>query len=83
MFKKWMKKFVALLAKEKGKKAINEWESDDCDILQALYSVFKKIRTILFPYLLVNLFKQWYISSVRSYKYLNKFISIKTMALTF
>ena len=52
-----MKKFVALLAKEKEKKAINEWESDDCDIFQALYSVFKKIRTILFPYLL-NLFKQ-------------------------
>ena len=34
-----MKKFVALLTKEKGKTAMNEWENDDSDILQALYSV--------------------------------------------
>ena len=33
-----------------------------------LYTVYiKKIRTILFPYLLVNLFKLRYISSVQSY----------------
>ena len=34
--------------------AKNEWETDDFDFLQALYSVFKKIRTILFPCLPVN-----------------------------
>ena len=70
-----MKKFVALLTKEKGKMAINEWENDDSDILWALYSAYKKIRKIIFPYLLVNLFKQRHISSMKSYKYLNKFIS--------
>ena len=37
-----MKKFVALLTKEKGKMAINEWENDDSDILWALYSADKK-----------------------------------------
>ena len=58
LFKEQMKKFVALLTKEKGKTALNEWENDDSDILQALYSGYKKIRTPLFPYLLVNLFKQ-------------------------
>ena len=26
---------------------INEWENDDTDILYTLYSVYKKIRTIL------------------------------------
>ena len=30
-----MKKFVALLTKEKGKTAMNEWENDDSDILRA------------------------------------------------
>ena len=34
-----------------------------------LYTVYIKIRTIPFPYLLVNLFKQRYISSVKSWKY--------------
>ena len=33
-----------------GKTAKNEWENDDSDFLRALYSVYKKIRTILFPY---------------------------------
>ena len=33
-----------------GKTAMNESENDDSDFLQALYSVYKKIRTILFPY---------------------------------
>ena len=32
-----------------GKIAMNEWENDDSDFLQALYSVYKKVRTILFP----------------------------------
>ena len=57
-----MKKFVALLTKEKEKTVMNEWENDDSDILRALYSVYKKITTILFSYLLVYLFKQRYIS---------------------
>ena len=54
---------------------MNEWEKDDSDILQALYSVYKKFRPILFPYLLVNLFKQTYLTSAKSYKYLIKFIN--------
>ena len=45
------------------------------DILWALYSVYEKIRTILIQFLLIKLFKQSYISSVKRYKYLNKFIS--------
>ena len=40
-----------------------------------LYSAYKKIRTIRFPYLPVDLLKQSYISSVKSYKYINKLIS--------
>ena len=43
----------------------------------ASYIVYKTITTILFPYLLVRLF------IVKSYKYLNKFLSLKTMVLTF
>ena len=35
-----MKKFVALVTKEKGKTAINEWENNDSDKLRALYSIF-------------------------------------------
>ena len=64
-----MKKFVALLTKEKGKTAMNEWENDESDILWSSYIVYKKIKTILFLYLLVNLFKQRCISSIKSYKY--------------
>ena len=64
-----MKKFVALLTKEKGKTAMNEWENDEFDILWSSYIVYKKIKTILFLYLLVNLFKQRCISSIKSYKY--------------
>ena len=33
-----MKKFVALITKEKGKTAMSEWGSDDSDILRASYS---------------------------------------------
>ena len=51
LFKEWLKKFVTLLTKEAGKTAMNDWENDDPDILWALISVYKKIRTILFPYL--------------------------------
>ena len=78
-----MQKFVALLTKEKGKIATNEWEIVGSDILRALYRVYKKIRTILFSYSLIKLFRQRYISSVKSYKYLNKFIIIRTNGLLF
>ena len=54
--------------------AENEWENDS-NFLQALYIVNKKLGQIFFHNLLVNLFKQRYISSVTSYKYLNKLIS--------
>ena len=54
---------------------MNDWENDDFDILQALYIIYKKIMTTPFPYLLFNLLKQSYISSVKSCKCLNKIIS--------
>ena len=41
----------------KGTMANNQWNNDDSDILRTLYSVYKTIRAILFPSLLVNLFK--------------------------
>ena len=78
-----MKKFVTLLTKKNRKMATNEQENDASNILQTLYSVYKKIRTILFPCLLVNLFKQRCISSVKSYVWSNISISIKTMVSTF
>ena len=31
-----------------GEMARSEWENDDSDFLQALYSVYKKIRTTFF-----------------------------------
>ena len=37
-----------------GKTAKNEWENDDSDFLRALYSVYKKIRTIFFHTLLAT-----------------------------
>lgn len=43
-----MKKFVALLTQEKVKTAMNDWENDDSDILQVIYSVYKKIKIVLF-----------------------------------
>ena len=51
--------------------AKNEWEKVNSDILQILYSVYKKIeqffdRTILFPQ---NLSKEEYFTSVKTYKY--------------
>ena len=51
------------------KTARNEWENDDSDFLPALYSVFKKIRTIFFHTLLAIH------HSVASYKYFKKLIS--------
>ena len=33
MFQEWMKKFVALLTKEKGLMTKNEWENDDFGFL--------------------------------------------------
>ena len=38
----------------KGKTDKNEWKSNDSDFLRALNSVCKKIRTIIFPCLLVT-----------------------------
>ena len=37
-----MKNFVALLTNKKGKPSTNEWENDDSDILQALYTMYIK-----------------------------------------
>ena len=34
----------------KGKMTKNEWENIDSDCLQDFYTVYEKIRTILFPY---------------------------------
>ena len=58
----------------KGKMVKNEWESDS-DFLPALYIVYIKLGQFFFHTVLANLFKQRYISSVTSYKYLNKLIS--------
>ena len=66
----------------KGKTVKNELENDDSGSLQALYSVYK-IRSIIFPYLIVNLFKQRYISAAKSYKHLIKLISYKNDGLSF
>ena len=52
-----------------GETARNEWENDDYDFLQALYSVYKKNRTIFFHTLLTIHY------SVTSYKYFKKLIS--------
>ena len=37
-----MKKFVALLTKEKEEMVMNEWENDESNILRVLYSISKK-----------------------------------------
>ena len=49
--------------------ARNEWENDDSNFLRALYSVYKKIRTIFFHTLLAIH------RSVASYKYFKKLVS--------
>ena len=60
-----------------GKTARNEWENNDSNFLRALYSVYKKIRTIFFHTLLTIH------CSVASYKYFKKLISVKTVVLGF
>ena len=57
-----------------GKTAWNECKKDGPDFLLASCSVYKKLGQFFFHTLLANLFKQWYISSVTSYKYLNNSI---------
>ena len=54
-----------------GKMVKNEWENDSV----FLPAVYKKLGQFYFHSLLANLFKQRYISSVTSRKYLNKLIS--------
>ena len=39
----------------KGKTAKNELANVDSDFLQALYNLYRKLRTIFFPYLLICL----------------------------
>ena len=58
--------------KEKAPK--NEWENDDCDFLRALYSAYKNIPANFFQYFLMNIFKERYISCVKTYQYLKKLI---------
>ena len=68
-----MKNNVALLTKEKRKMTMNEREYHDLEILWALYNAYKKILQDSSFSIFTHLFKQRYISSVKSY------ISIKTM----
>ena len=57
-----------------GKTTKNEL-GNDSDFLPALYILYKKIGQFSFHTLLSNLFKQRCISSLTTYKYLNKLIS--------
>ena len=57
-----------------GKTTKNEWENDP-KFLPVLYIVYKKLGQYFFHTWLANLFKQRHVSSVTSYKYLNKLIS--------
>ena len=57
-----------------GKTVTSEWENHS-NFHSALYIVYKKLGQFFFHTLLANLFRQRYISSVTSYKYLNKLIS--------
>ena len=81
LFKKRMKKFVTLITKEKQLRMNRKMMTLSSDFIQCI----KKIRTILFLYLVVTSLEQSYISYVKSYKYMNKLISysIKTRALAF
>ena len=67
-----MKKICCIY--NEGKMAKNEWKNDFI-FLSALYTVYKKLRQLFFHTLLANLFKQRYINSVTSYKYLYMLIS--------
>ena len=62
---------------DEEKMARNEWENDDSDFLQALYSVYKKIKAI-FSHTLLTIYR-----SVASYKYFEKLRSVKTLVLGF
>ena len=66
LFKEWMK-FITLPTKEKRLRMNGEMITLT---FFEFFSLYKKIRSILFPYLLVYLFKQRYIGSVKSCKYL-------------
>ena len=71
-----MKKEISCIT-SKGKITKKEWENDDSDFLWALWSAYEKLGQFLFHYyILVNLFKERYISSVKSYKYLNNRVPI-------
>ena len=67
-----MKKFTELLTKEKKLRingkilTLTFFES---------YTVYVKIGATVFPYLLINLIKERFISSAKNYNYLNKVIS--------
>ena len=60
-----------------GKTAWYECKKDGPNFLLALYSVSKKLGQLFFHTLLANLFKQRYIGSAKSYKYLSKLINQK------
>ena len=60
---------VSIINKEKPAK--NKRENDG--FLRSFYSVYKKLGQF-FPHLLANLFKERYISFIKSYKYLDKLI---------
>ena len=72
LFEEWMKKFVPLLTKEKGLRMNGKMMTLT---FFKPYKVCLKNQGNCFPYLLVNLFKERYISSAKSYKNLNKLIS--------
>ena len=57
-----------------GKMAKYEWENEDSEFLRDLCSAYKKLGQFFFQHLLIKLFKEWYITSVKSYKYLNTLI---------
>ena len=59
----------------KGNATKDEWEDDDSGFPQAIPSVYKKIGTIVFLYVLFNFFMKSYISSVNSCKYIKKLVS--------
>ena len=74
LLKECMKKFIALVMTEKQPRINGKMMTD---FLVALYSAYKKLRQFFFHTLLLNLFKQRYIRSVKSYEHLNKLINEK------
>ena len=61
---------------DEGKTTENERKNDNSDILQALYNVYKKSGQFFFHTYLITGLKKRYISSVKSYIYLNKYLKI-------